>query len=342
MFEAVITLCLMSDPAICRDQLIPGARAETVEACEAALPAPIVPEGFAAGEPRCQPPGHVAEVKEADFGVFVHRGIISDAEPENYGDVSNTGFVIGREAVAVIDSGGSRKAGEELYRAVRAQTDLPVKYLILTHMHPDHVLGASVFAEAGAEVIGHAGLARALADRAGAYIENFGGRIGAPGFIGTEVTLPDIDVEDSMILDLGGRFLRLKAWQSAHTNVDLTVGDDQSGIMFTGDLVFSEHTPSLDGSVLGWQEVLQGMKRLTYSRIMPGHGGPLLAWPESCAPLSRYLEVLTEETRAAIKRGDSLSEAVATVAQGEAGNWELFELFNPRNVTVAYTELEWE
>lgn len=347
MFEAVIALCLSSDPQICRDTLIPGYEAETQASCEDQL-ALNIPDavrmfpGFALGALSCQAQGHQADFDEAAPGVFVHKGIISDAAVDNRGDVSNVGFVVGRTAVAVIDSGGSREVAEEIYRAIRSRTKLPIRYVVLTHMHPDHVLGASVFSDAGARLIGHANLPRALTDRAETYLTNFGRLIGPEPFLGTQVTLPNILVDQAQEIDLGERVLHLRAWPNAHTGNDLTVGDPTSGILFTGDLMFDQHAPALDGTVLGWQQVLSEMQAMPYAQIVPGHGGPILDWPASAAALTRYLDVLVADTRAAIARGDSLGEAVETVAQSEAEAWELFELFNPRNATVAFTELEWE
>ena len=91
-------------------------------------------------------------VSEVAQGVFVHQGPYEDFTPANGGGIANLGFVIGGHSVAVIDSGGSRAEGERLLAAIRARTDLPVSHVILTHVHPDHVLGTGAFAGAGAAV----------------------------------------------------------------------------------------------------------------------------------------------------------------------------------------------
>jgi quinoprotein relay system zinc metallohydrolase 2 len=346
MFEAVVALCLAAEPTICRTHLVPGYREASRSGCEAALnsspPLMSFPQRLIAAPPHCQQTGPEAAVTEAAPGLFVHMGAVADVSATNAGDVSNSGFIIGTQGVAVIDSGGSRQVGEELYRALRSQTDLPVLCVILTHMHPDHVLGASVFAEAGARVVGHEALPRALADRAQSYLANLELLAGAQALIDTQPVLPDEVITATRSLDLGGRVIRLQAWPNAHTGADLTVGDPTSGILFAGDLLFHRHAPALDGSVLGWQRVLTQMQSLPYTQVVPGHGGPLLPWPGAAAPLQDYLEVLISETRAAITRGERLGEAIETIALGESDAWELFDLFNARNATVAYTELEWE
>ena len=343
MFEAIATVCLLASPDICRDVLIPGHEHKDQAVCEASIAGPLPDFGaVVVQELTCKPLGLIGKFEEVSDGVFAHRGIISDAATENFGDVSNAGFIVGTASIAVIDTGGSRKAGEAIYRAIRQQSDLPIKDVILTHMHPDHVLGASVFADSGAQIIGHSKLTAALQDRAETYLTNFGELIGAEQFIGTSVVLPDLSIEDSLEIDLGGRVVQLRSWQTSHTTNDVTVFDPDSGVMFTGDLVFHEHTPALDGSVRGWVTVLEDMRSLPVRQIVPGHGGPVLDWPDGLEDQSRYLDVLIRDTKEALDRGDSLRTAAETIGKDEAPYWQLFELFNARNATVAFTELEWE
>ncbi len=345
MFEALLTLCLAAADAPCRDVLLPGHEAVEQSLCEASLsaaPAPEFPGLAAQGPARCATAGPALDVEEVAPGVFVHMGAIAEPDMENGGDVANLGFVIGARSVAVIDSGTTRAVGESLWRAIRARTDLPVSHLILTHMHPDHVLGASVFAEAGAEIVGAEGLARALLDRQANYLQSIETLVGPGAFIGTTALRPDRMVTDRAEIDLGGRVLALQTWPLSHTGTDLTVRDSASGVFFAGDLVFHLHTPALDGSLLGWQEVMDDLAALPITRLIPGHGGPVLDWPESAAPMRRYLDVLEADTRAALDRGDRLADAVQEIAESERPHWQLFDAYNPRNATNAFTELEWE
>jgi len=346
MFEAIVTLCIAAAAAPCRDQLVAGYEAQTLAGCEAALAArpPDIatqPPHVLQGGPSCRTAGAALPVQEIAPGVFVHRGTVAEPDAQNRGDVSNLGFVIGQSHVAVIDTGAARWMGEALWRAIRARSDLPVSHVILTHMHPDHVLGAAAFEGTGAKVVGHAGLPRALADRQENYTQSFQRLIGPAHFLGSHVAEVDVTVGAQMSIDLGGRALHLQAWPLAHTGTDVTVRDDLTGTLFAGDLVFHRHTPALDGSLPGWQAVLESLGTLPAERVVPGHGGPSLDWPEGAADLLRYLEVLKADTRAAIDAGVRLSEAAETIAQREAPFWELFKAYNPRNATVAYTEMEW-
>ncbi|MGB3246587.1 MAG: quinoprotein relay system zinc metallohydrolase 2 [Sulfitobacter sp.] len=337
MFEAIVSVCLaFTDPAVCRDQLVPGYEAETQEACEAALEMLPVEGAICVGA------GAALEVSEVAPGVFVHMGAVAEPDGDNRGDVANLGFVIGEEAVAVIDSGTAAWMGEALWRAIRARNDKPVRHVVLTHMHPDHVLGARVLAGAGAQVIGHAKLGRALADRRGNYLESLERLIGRGAFIGTDVPAVDVAVTGQLRIDLGDRVLEVQTWPTAHTGTDLTVLDVATGTLFAGDLVFHRHMPALDGSLKGWRAVMETLAARDIAQVVPGHGGPVLDWPAGGAAMQRYLQVLERDTRAAIAAGTRLGEAVEEIAASERAAWELFEAYNPRNATVAFTELEWE
>lgn len=348
MFEAVIMLCLSNGMGSCRPTLLPGFEATEQEICEETLASrpPALPGSFdnmfISEPPNCQQAGPVIDFHRIADGVFLHEGAIAEAHQENRGDIANIAFIVGTKSVAIIDSGNTRWLGEGIYRAVRQQTDLPISHVILTHMHPDHVLGAGVLAEAGAEIVGHHRLARAISDRQESYLESLSRQIGAADAIGTYAPSVDIPVDETREIDLGNRILKLHSWPNAHTSNDLTVVDPQSGILFAGDLVFDRHLPTLDGSVLGWKEVIASMAQLPAQQVVPGHGGPLLPWPEGGAATVEYLDLLIRDTRDAIEKGEPLGEATGQIAQEAAEEWQLFDLFNARNATIAFTELEWE
>ena len=145
-------------------------------------------------------------VTEVAPGVFVHQGRYEIFTPRNSGDTSNNGFIIGRDGVAVIDTGGSPRVGEELLAAIRARTKLPIKYVINTHMHPDHVFGNVAFEAEKPVFVGHAKLRRALAARADRYLAINKELLG-DAFEGERIIPPTELVKDRLELDLGDRKL---------------------------------------------------------------------------------------------------------------------------------------
>jgi quinoprotein relay system zinc metallohydrolase 2 len=300
------------------------------------LAACSVPGWRAAAAPL--PPPWVTE--EVAPGIHIRQGVDEDVSASNDDAIANIGFVIGREAVVVTDSGGSLNDGRRLRASVRQATALPIRYVLMSHVHPDHVFGAGAFSADHPIYVGHAGLPRALSLRWEYYrtrTEAILGKdtVGAP-------VMPTLLVRDHAQIDLGGRVLELTAHGIAHTDSDLSALDRQTGTLIAADLLFVRRVPSLDGSLKGWLKELALLKGVAAKRAVPGHGPTSVDWPLGCRDLERYLGVLLRETRAAIAKGRDIDAAVKTVGLSERTRWALFDDYNGHNVIQAFKELEWE
>jgi glyoxylase-like metal-dependent hydrolase (beta-lactamase superfamily II) len=136
--------------------------------------------------------------------------------------------------------------------------------------------------------------------------------------------------------------LRLKAWPAAHSDNDLTVLDESSGTLFTGDLLFAGHVPVLDGNLRGWLAVLGDLAAIPAQRAVPGHGQVSVGWRALIDAQRQYLERLAGDVRGLIKQGAPLASAAERAGQSEKDRWALFDDYNARNATAAFAELEWE
>jgi glyoxylase-like metal-dependent hydrolase (beta-lactamase superfamily II) len=152
---------------------------------------------------------------------------------------------------------------------------------------------------------------------------------------------PTLLVDGTTKLDLGARTLTVTSWPTAHSDNDLTVLDEQTGTLFAGDLVFLTHTPVLDGSIRGWLRVIDELGTLPAQRVIPGHG-PVSEWPGALTDQRRYLETLASDVRGLIVRGEPITVAADTAAASERSRWQLFDDYNARNATTAFSEIEWE
>jgi quinoprotein relay system zinc metallohydrolase 2 len=281
------------------------------------------------------------ETTEVAPGVHVHIGRLEDWLPGNGGDVANLGFVVGSRCVAVIDTGGTPQLGRRWRAAIERATKVPICYVFDTHAHPDHVLGNAAFAGPQTRFVASAKFNAAMAARAPHFLRalerDFGITVAPDALV-----YPSVAVGATREFDLGGRVLVAQAWPTAHTDNDLTVYDRATRTLFASDLLFVQHLPVVDGKLRGWLAALPELARIDAALIVPGHGPVRRGGPDAWAPQQEYLGALLRETRAAVKSGKTLSQAVDSVGVDAASGWQLTERFHRRNVTAAFAELEWE
>lgn len=281
------------------------------------------------------------KMKEVAPGVYVHHGVHEDMSEGYHGDICNIGFIVGKQSVAVIDTGGSFALGQQLREAISLATKLPVSHVINTHIHPDHIFGNAAFKNDNPVFVGHAKLGDAMELRKDIYLRNNTEVLGE-AFKGSEIVKPTLTVAEELEIDLGNRTLKLHAWPVAHTNTDLTVFDTSTATLWTGDLLFIERTPSMDGDTRNWLKLLPQIKSIPAQQVVPGHGPVTTEWKQAFDRQQHYFEVLLGDIRGAIKKGESMESTMNHAAASEKDAWELFQVVNRRNVNLLYPQLEWE
>jgi len=235
--------------------------------------------------------------------------------PENEGDMANAGFVVGSESVAVIDTLGSAVVGERLRNAVRAVTDKPIRYVINTHMHPDHVFGNAVFKEDALAFVAITSLPRlahapsAILQPASACSARRRSRESRSCCrrLPSTTNSRSISRPHSPARDAEDGAHR----QRPHRH------DSATNTLFLGDLLFSVHVPTLDGSILGWLALIDDLKKRNAARVVPGHG--LMPW--SClrpSSLSRNTRRHRYRRAQADQEGKTLEDATKTAASRSA------------------------
>ena len=280
-------------------------------------------------------------IEDLGNGIYVHHGVHMDIDTGYQGDICNASFVVGSKGVAVIDTGGSIKVGKQLREAIRKVTPLPVLYVINTHVHPDHIYGNAAFLEDKPEFVGHDKLPVAMELRREQYAKINAKLLGEDAK-GSELVKPTMTVKTTLELDLGDRKLVLTAHPNAHTNTDVSVLESKTSTEFTGDLLFIERTPVLEGDIKGMISEVEAFKSKPIKQVVPGHGPATKNWLQAVENEQRYLNALLTDIRASIKKGESMESTMNTAAAGEKDKWLLFDIANRRNVNTLYPALEWE
>ncbi|KIZ38761.1 quinoprotein relay system zinc metallohydrolase 1 [Stutzerimonas stutzeri] len=238
--------------------------------------------------------------------VWLLEGSTDNFDKANGGNIVNTGFIVTAAGVVVIDSGPSRRYGEAMRAAIASVTDRPVIKLLLTHHHPDHVLGNQAFADVPIAAL--AGTTELLREQGNAMAENMYRLVG-DWMRGTEVVLPSETLAPGT-LEIGGRSLRLLALRG-HTGADLAILDERSGVLFAGDILFYQRaltTPNSPGLDV-WLEDLDTLEALPWKRLVAGHG-PVADDAEPFVQMRDYLGWLDGLLREAANGGADMNEVI--------------------------------
>ena len=199
---------------------------------------------------------------------WVLEGAQEDFSFANGGRIVNTAFVVTDAGVVVIDSGPSRQYGEQTVAAIARATDKPIIKVWITHHHPDHFLGNQAFAT---RTLG--ALERTISDIAAegkAFNENMYRLVG-DAMRNTEVAVPTEALVPG-IVEIGGHRFELLALDG-HTAGDLAVLDHTTGVLFAGDLVFHDRTPTTPHATIArWLKSLDVLAALPFKQLVPGHG----------------------------------------------------------------------
>ncbi|CAM5438013.1 quinoprotein relay system zinc metallohydrolase 1 [Pseudomonas sp.] len=274
--------------------------------------------------------------KQIAENVWLLEGSTDNFEQRNGGNIVNTGFIVTEAGVVVIDSGPSKRYGEAMREAIAGVTDRPVIKVLLTHHHPDHVLGNQAFADVPIAAL--AGTTELLREQGDAMAENMYRLVG-DWMRGTEVVLPNETLQPGT-LEIGGHRLRLLALRG-HTGADLAVLDENSGVLFASDILFYQRaltTPNSPGLDI-WLADLDELQAQPWKLLVPGHG-PVASDDAPFVQMRDYLGWLDGLLRDAAASGADMNEVIdSPIPERFAGiSLTRFELI--RSVTHLYPKYE--
>lgn len=267
--------------------------------------------------------------------IWFVQGEAALGTPENRNFISNAGVVVTPAGVVVVDALGSPAVAADLLEAIRRITPLPVRYVILTHYHADHIYGLQVFKDQGATVLAHeAGREYLQSDTAQLRLQATRESLAPWVDAGTRLVAADRWLRADEVLELGGVRLQLRHVGPAHTPEDLTVFVEGARVLFAGDLAFRGRIPYVgQADSRGWIAALTRLIDSAPAAIVPGHG-PMSTEALADLRLTRdYLRYLRDTMGRAAADMQPFDEAYA------ATDWRAYErlpLFKAANRMNAY------
>jgi glyoxylase-like metal-dependent hydrolase (beta-lactamase superfamily II) len=281
-------------------------------------------------------PFPLRRLAEGVYAVLGDTGRGSEGRP-------NAGFIVTGDGVIVVDALASPRDGEALAVRIRAITNQPIKWLILTHHHPDHHFGAIVLRRLGAKVIAHPDRSSLASDGGqDALLADWVRVVGPDAMRGFEFAdTPDLPVTGMDTLRLGGRNVVIAHPGAAHSAGDLMVWLPRERILFAGDLLVEDGvTMVVDGSSGELLRALRGIDTLHPRTVVPGHGA-IPARPGELVMRTRgYIIGLRRAMKSAIELGRPMGRALASLPPADETRPVSFNSRRRRNAVRVYLEEE--
>lgn len=273
--------------------------------------------------------------------VYAWIGPLGGPSKENQGYRMNMAFVIGNDAIAVLETGYTEAMGEAMLEHIRAISSKPVKYAVNTNSQPDRFMGNPAFRSAGTTIIAHKATAKRMAAQGANYAGNIEQILELPAGSVKIPKAPDRIIESRTDLDLGGVTVVLDNFGPAHTPAQLVADISTDKIVYTGDMLYAQRLLAIntEGNIKSWLAAFDRLKQFGDVTFVPGHGqpGPLKDFD---FPTRQYLEMLYSHMQKAVEDGVDIQEAIDSLDQSRFSELANFKDLAGRNASRAYLEQE--
>lgn len=282
----------------------------------------------------------VRQVSEHVYYVEGAAGIATD----NEGFISNAGFVVTGDGVVIFDSLGTPSLADKLVRKIREITDQPIRKVIVSHFHADHIYGLQVFEDMGAEISAPEGAQKYLqSEAAKERLEERQFSLDPWVNENTRLVLPDVTVSKSNIFTMGDVTFTINYMGKAHSDGDMSMLVEPDKVLFSGDIIFEGRVPFVGSAdTKNWLETLTKLETGGLTALIPGHGPASTSPKETIALTRAYLAYLRETMGAAVDEFTPFDEAYAEADWSKFKDLPAFEAGNRINAYQVYLSMEAE
>lgn len=282
-------------------------------------------------------------VKGTDTYYVLGRTAVPDNR--NAGFTANAGFVVTSQGVVVFDALGTPALGKALIAAIRKRTSLPIRYVVVSHYHADHMYGLQAFRDETSALIIAQHQARNYKDSldAGKRLRQREQSLAPWVNDATRVIQPDLTFENDIVFTLGGKTFRVVYAGPAHAPDDSMMLVNPGGVLFAGDIVQNHRIPFMNSdevNTTNWLAGLDKVLEMKPSHIIPGHGEPSDDPKAAIEFTENYIRFVRAQMKAAVQNWQPFEEAYQSVDWSRYAAMPAFKQTNRGNAYRVYLDME--
>lgn len=274
--------------------------------------------------------------------VYAWIGPHGGPSQKNNGYRMNLAFVVGNNAVAVLETGYTETMAKEILKHIAAITNVPVKYAINSNSQPDRYLGNAVFLKHGITIIAHKKEVARMNSDGSRFTTGVERALGLPKNSVALPPEPNQIITKPVVIDLGGHSIKIQnLGLAAHTPAPLIVHIPEDNVLYAGDIIYGGRLPAiLNVSHVGqWLKSFEKLKGFGNITIIPGHGEPGLLSTFNHSTRD-YLTLLDTHMAKMVDQGIDLQDAIQRLDQSAYSDLENYKELAGRNASWAYLEKE--
>lgn len=281
-------------------------------------------------------------LKKIHDNVYAIFGQLGDRNKDNFGNNANFGFVITDDGIVLIDSGASLKGAQAIHAVIKTISDKPVTTVINTGGQDHRWLGNDYFRQHGARIIANKAAVSDHKARASAQLENLGNALGADNLDGTKPAFADTQFESSYAFTAGKTRIQIRHTGAAHTPGDSFVWLPESGIVFSGDIIYTQRMLGVIpvSNSKNWLAAFEAIQALKPATVIPGHG-ETTDLNSAVKDTYNYLVFLRNAVQRFMDEGNGI-EQISEIQQADFSYLKNYEALKGRNAQKVFSEMEWE
>jgi len=267
---------------------------------------------------------------------------LSGSATEYEGFISNAGFVVTTEGVVVLDALGTPSLAKAMLNEIRKITDKPIKLVIVSHYHADHIYGLQVFKEQGAQIWAPKGTWDYLdSETAPNLLESRRSSLYPWVNDETQLVAPDRIIDKDTKFSLGDHQFLLTYFGKVHSEGDMSLLSITDQTLYSGDLIFEGRIPFVgDADIIAWSKTLDRVRNIEMEYFVPGHGMASDQPQETMDLTYRYLNFLLSKLTVAVEDMAPFDETYQSIDWSEFEDEPAFDAANRKNAYAVYLYLE--